>query len=376
MAAPSPRGLVRPLLAMALVACLLGLGGSGAPPAAAVTYHKQAVVTGLRNPVAFTFAPDGRIFYGERFTGEIHIYDPATDTDTLFATYDVGSEQEQGLLGLALHPDYPAKPFVYMYLTHDLSGGAQTNLRNQILRVRDDAGVAGRTRILMDNTVGPAHNGGRILFGPDGMLYVLIGEKTAPANAQDLSSPFGKINRLKPNGDVPTDNPFVGRTGASPYLYDYGHRNGFGLAFDPLSDSLWQAEAGDACNDEINRIIPGRNYGWGPHYTCSTPPEAPLNTNQDGPHPVPPKAYFTPIITPDGMAFCRSCGLGAGAEGDLFFGSFNDRAIREVNLSANRQRIKSVSQPVLIDNNFVFSIEVGPDGLYFSDTVGIWKLTT
>jgi glucose/arabinose dehydrogenase len=376
MSVPSPRGPARPLIPFVLAMCLLGLGASGAAPAAAVTYHKQAVVTGLQNPVTFTFAPDGRIFYGERFTGEIHIYDPATDDDTLFATYDVGSDQEQGLLGLALHPDYPAKPFVYVYLTHDLSGGAGTNLRNQILRVRDNAGVAGRTKILMDNSVGPAHNGGRLLFGPDGMLYVLIGEKTAPANAQDLSNQFGKISRMKPNGDVPPDNPFVGRAGANPYIYDYGHRNGFGLAFDPLSGELWQSEAGDACNDEINRIIPGRNYGWGTHFTCSTPPEPPLNTNQDGPHPVLPKAYFTPVITPDGMAFCQACGLGAAAEGDLFFGSFNDLAIREATLTANRLRIKSVSAPVLTNNHFVFSVEAGPDGLYFSDSVGIWRLTS
>ena len=79
-----------------------------------------------------------------------------------------------------LHPDYPAKPFVYVYLTRDLSGGAGTNLRNQILRIRDMDGTAGRTKILMENSVGPAHNGGELAFGPDGMLYALIGETTAP----------------------------------------------------------------------------------------------------------------------------------------------------------------------------------------------------
>jgi glucose/arabinose dehydrogenase len=367
-----PRPLRR-LAPLALVAGLVGGTAPGTAPAGAVTYTKKAVVTGLANPVTFAFAPDGRIFYGERLTGELHIYDPASGRDSLFASYDVGTGQEQGLLGVVLHPNYPAKPFVYVYLTHDLSGGAGTDLHNQILRVRDAGGTAGKTRVLMNNSVGPAHNGGRLLFGPDGMLYVLIGEKTAPANAQDLSNMFGKISRMRPNGDVPPDNPFVGRAGANPYLYDYGHRNGFGLAFDPLSGQLWESEAGPECNDEINRIVAGRNYGWGPHFTCSTPPAPPLNTNQDGRRPVLPRAYFTPVITPDGMTFCDACGLGAGANGDLFFGSFNDRAIREANLSADRTRIASIA-PVFTDNNFVFTVESGPDGLYFSDTVGIWKL--
>jgi glucose/arabinose dehydrogenase len=362
MAFRLPPRLLRHLLPLALVAGLAGGVAPPATPAAAITYTKQPVITGLSNPVTFAFAPDGRIFYGERLSGEVHIYDPATDRDTLFARYPVGTAQEQGLLGLVLHPRYPAKPFVYIYLTRNLSGGAQTDVRNQILRVRDAGGTAGRSKIHMNNTVGPAHNGGRLLFGPDGMLYVLIGEKTAPANAQDLSNMFGKVSRMRPNGDVPPDNPFVGRAGANPYLYDYGHRNGFGLAFDPVSGQLWQSEAGPECNDEINRIVAGRNYGWGPH-----------NTNQDGRRPELPEAYFTPVITPDGMTFCDRCGLGAGANGDLFFGSFNDRAIREANLSADRTRITSIA-PVFTDNNFVFTVESGPDGLYFSDTVGIWKL--
>ena len=379
-----PPRSVRTAAATSLVLCLVAGILSGATSAAALTLGKRTVVTGLENPVTFTFAPDGRIFYGERFTGEIHIFDPATRQDDLFASFSVGQLQEQGLLGVVLHPDYPAKPFVYVYLTRDLSGGAGTNVRNQILRIRDLGGTAGRTKILMENSVGPAHNGGELAFGPDGMLYALIGEKTAPANAQDLSNVFGKVIRMTPNGEIPADNPFVGRPGVNGYLYDYGHRNGFGLAFDPVSGALWQSEAGPECNDEINRIIPGRNYGWGTHATCSTPPEAPLNTNQDGPRPVLPKAFFAPVITPDGMSFCSSCGLGAGAEGDLFFGYFLDlgapdgaprSGIRQASISSNRMRIRSVAI-ALPNNRFVFTVESAPNGsLYFSDSVGIYELT-
>lgn len=378
-----PRSL-RIAASASLAICLIAGIPSGVTHAAAVMYGKRAIVTGLDNPVTFTFAPDGRIFYGERFTGEIHIFDPATRQDELFSSFSVGQQQEQGLLGVLLHPDYPAKPFVYVYLTRDLSGGAGTDLRNEILRIRDVGGTAGRTKVLMSNSVGPAHNGGELAFGPDGMLYALIGEKTAPANAQDLSTVFGKVIRMTPNGEVPADNPFVGRTGVNGYLYDYGHRNGFGLAFDPISGDLWQSEAGPECNDEINRIIPGRNYGWGTHAVCSTPPDAPLNTNQDGPRPMLPKAFFTPVITPDGMTFCTSCGLGAGAEGDLFFGFFLDlgapdgsprSGIRQASISSDRARIRSVAT-VLPNSRFVFTVESGPDGsMYFSDSVGIYEIT-
>jgi glucose/arabinose dehydrogenase len=378
-----PRALRRAVL-LGLTTLMLVPAIPPSAPAIAATLTKRAVVTGLDNPVTFTFAPDGRIFYGERFSGEIHIFDPTTRRDELFASFSVGQLQEQGLLGVVLHPAYPTKPFVYVYLTRDLSGGAGTDVRNQILRVRDVGGTAGRTTVLMENTVGPAHNGGELAFGPDGMLYAFIGEKTAPANAQDLSNVFGKVIRMTPNGEIPADNPFLGRPGVNGYLYDYGHRNGFGLAFDPVSGALWQSEAGPECNDEINRILPGRNYGWGRNATCSTPPDAPLNTNQDGPRPVLPKVSFSPVITPDGMTFCSSCGLGARAEGDLFFGYFLDlgapegsprSGIRQASISSNRMRIRSVAI-ALPNNRFVFTVESAPDGsLYFSDSVGIYELT-
>jgi glucose/arabinose dehydrogenase len=370
-----PRSLHRTGIVLVILA-LAGLALPATGTAGAATFAKRPIVTGLHDPVSFAFAPDGRIFYGERFTGKVGIYDPSNGHTQTFATYEVGSDQEQGLLGIALHPDYPAKPFVYVYLTRVLHRGGTTTLQNQILRVRDEGGVAGRTKKLMKNTVGPAHNGGRILFGPDGMLYALIGEKTAPLNAQTLTNVFGKVIRMTPNGGVPADNPFAGDPSKNGYLYDYGHRNGFGLTFDPISGDLWEAEAGPECNDEINRILPGRNYGWGVHATCATPPDAPLNTNQDGPSPVLPKAFFTPTITPDGLIFCQACGLGSGAEGDLFFGAFNDLKIREANLSPNRRQITSIT-PVFTDNHFIFSMERGLDGtLYFSDSVGIFQLTT
>lgn len=334
-----------------------GAGGIGAQP----------VGTSLNFPAAFTFAPDGHIFFGERLTGQIRILDPATGTHTLFFTVkNVNTDGERGLLGLALHPGYPAKPFVYAYATRNV----QASQRNQILKIRDAGGVGSNSTIIFssDTVSGSYHDGGRILFGPDKKLYAIVGDAHDSANAQNLANNAGKILRMNYTGKPPGSNPF-----AQSLIWSYGHRNSFGFSFDPSSGGLWQTENGPACNDEINLVVPGANYGWGPSQTCSTPPPAPRNTNQDGPAPVLPLRFFTPTTAPVGAAFCSGCGL-PGGEGSLFFGEFNTRRILQVVLTASRTGIASIT-PVYTHPSFVLSIERGPDGaLYFSDATAIYKL--
>jgi glucose/arabinose dehydrogenase len=272
---------------------------------------------------------------------------------------------EQGLVGLTLPPSFPAQPWLYAYATRMVRGVA----RDQILRIRmvGNRGVA--MQLVLDVQVaGIRHNGGRMLFGPDGMLYVVVGETLQSELAQDRSVNSGKILRMTPTGGIPPDNPFHGSR-----IYSYGHRNSFGLAFDPKSGDLWETENGPECNDELNRILPGRNYGWGPSETCSG--TAPGDTNQDGPKPVPPQLWYATTIGPTGIAFCDGCGLGTAREGDAFFGAFNTGDIHEVQLSADRTKAVHDSTP-FNHGNLVLSIEPGPDGtLYFSDGVGIFKLT-
>jgi glucose/arabinose dehydrogenase len=325
------------------------------------------VVTGLDYPAAFTFAPDGRIFYGERFTGEIRIYDPSNGSDTLFFTINqLVTSGEQGLLGLALHPLYPTRPAVYAYATREVGGSP----RNQIIRIIDSGGVGTTPRaIWTENIVASSiHNGGHIQFGPDRRLYAVVGEANDPANSQDLSVTAGKVLRMTENGKVPPDNPFPGSV-----VWAYGLRNSFGFTFDPLTDLMWQSENGPACNDEINIEKSGENHGWGPNETCSTPPPPPQNTNQDGPSPVLPLTYFTPTIAPVGAAFCVGCGIGT-AEGTLFLGAYNDFRIRQITLTSNRMGIQMVTN-VYTHSTYPLSLERGPDqAVYFSDQSGIWKL--
>jgi glucose/arabinose dehydrogenase len=240
-------------------------------------------------------------------------------------------------------------------------------LTNQIVRLRDNGGVGVQPKVIFQTNAGSEHHGGRMLFGSDGQLWVVTGEEGVPANAQDLTNNLGKMLRMTPNGQVPPGNPF------GTLVWAYGLRNSFGWAFDPQTGFLWEQDNGPECNDEINLIRKGKNYGWGPSETCSTPPPPPQNTNQDGPSPVLPVEYFASPTAPTGVAFCQGCGL-AGAEGHLFYGNWNTFDIHEVVLTSDRRRIASDTS-VYNNGSGVLSIERGPDGaLYFSDTTAIYQL--
>lgn len=345
---------------VAILAALL----VAAPPALA-DLDARPVATGLAQPVGFTFGPGPTLWYVEKATGEVRVVDLPAGRDRLFYRVPhVEAAGERGLLGVALHPDYPARPFVYVYATRRVGG----ELRNQLLRIREEDGVGTRRRVLLSSPVGSAtnHNGGRILFGPDGMLYLVIGDGADPSNAQDLADPRGKVLRIAPDGAVPSDNP----TGTA--VYAYGLRNSFGFAFDPRTERLWLTDNGPACNDELNRIRAGRNYGWGPSATCEG--RAPRNTNRDGPDPVLPELYLPDAVGITGVAFCDGCGLGRRSEGRLFFSAVTDGLLRRVALDERRAAVRA-SRVVYRHDRGIISIEVGPRGrLYFSDMSGIYRL--
>jgi glucose/arabinose dehydrogenase len=336
-----------------------------APARAAVVARR--VATGLNYPAAFTFGPNDRIWYGEKNTGEIRVINAGTGADhRFFLVGRVDGTSERGLLGIALHPDFPRTPDVYVYVTRAKNG----RLRNQILRIRDRHGHGRNPEVVFSSPASgsPYHNGGRILFGPDGMLYAIVGEGHSPANAQQLGNDQGKILRMTPAGGIPDDNPLGHRR-----IFAYGIRNSFGFDFDPRTGDLWETENGPDCNDELNRIRPGRNYGWGPSYSCgsATPP---LDTNKDGPNPVLPLRWYTPTIAPTGMAFCEGCGLGRAAEGAFFFGAHNTGDIARVQLNAARDDILR-RRRIFHQPSGVLSIEAGPGGaLYFSDSGAIYRL--
>ncbi len=366
------RSTVRTVARIAAIALAVATWPVVAAPPAAVagtTFTAEPIATGLDQPVAFTFAPNGLIFYVEKAGTQVRVYNPATDSDRLF--YDVpgvNSVGERGLLGVALHPAYPERPFVYVYATRMAHG----SLKNQILRLTNNGGTGRDRRTIFSTPVSSAsnHNGGRILFGPDKQLYAVVGENAVPASSQDLSNPRGKILRMTPLGKRPSDNPF-----RRSKIFVYGIRNSFGMAFDPVTDELWETENGPSCNDELNHVaLGGRNYGWGSRQDCNSLP-APRDTNNSGPRPrILPELWYEHPVGITGITFCDGCGL-TNSEGDVFFGDVKFGDIRRVPLDAGRDTVNGTGTIVLDTADSVLSLETGPDGsIYFSDFSGIYRL--
>lgn len=359
--------LVRSMLAMSLPFGMIALLAATAPTAAAApSIRAREVVGDLRQPVAFTFGPRRKIWYVEKRTGQVRVHDLGTDADHRFVRVrGVNGDGERGMLGIALHPRYPGRPLVYLFVTRSADG----RLRNQILRYRNDHGHGINRKVLFSSaaSASPYHNGGRILFGPDGMLYAIVGDAHDAANAQDLSNePRGKIIRIEANGHVPADNPFHDR------VWAFGIRNSFGFAFDPRTGTLWETENGPACNDEINLIVKGENYGWGPHQTCSG--SSPANTNQDGPSPTLPALFYENTIGITGIAFCDGCRLGRRSEGAAFFGAVNNGRVARIRFGQQRDSIRAHAV-VYRHGGGTLSFETGPGGrIFFSDFDGIYKL--
>lgn len=245
---------------------------SAAPVMADTTLHVTAVATGLNSPTTMAFLGRGDILVCEKTTGRVlHVVNgiiqavPALDVGVNFAS-------ERGMLGIALHPDFPATPWVYLYFTPSSTGGDTSNsnqvVDNRIVRYTW-TGSALTTPVIIQRlevTPGPNHDGGILLFGPDRKLYAVIGELNRNGKLQNYPSgpapdTTGVIMRMNDDGTAPADNPFAG-VSRMELLYSYGLRNCFGMTFDPLTGDLWNTEPGPNSYDEINRVTPGMNGGW------------------------------------------------------------------------------------------------------------------
>ncbi len=207
----------------------------------------EDLVTGLDVPWGLAFLPDGSALVSERETGRILAVSASGQVSEVGTVPGVEADNEGGLLGLAIDPAAPTAVHAYFTAADD----------NRVVRMPLSDGALGDPVVVIDGIPKAGnHNGGRLAFGPDGMLYVSTGDASEPARAQDLDSVGGKILRLEPDGSVPADNPFDG----SP-VFTYGHRNVQGLAFDE-DGRLWASEFGQNTWDELNLIEAGNNYGW------------------------------------------------------------------------------------------------------------------
>lgn len=227
------------------------------PPGFAIT----ELVTGLRSPTAMAISPDGRIFVCEQ-KGTLRVIRDGQLLAAPFVTVPVDGQRERGLVGVAVHPHFPQTPYVYVYYT-----AFKPTIHNRLSRftANGDHAVPGSEKVLADfpPLVRDIHNGGALHFGPDGLLYIGVGENGVSTNAQTLANPLGKLLRLDENGAPPADNPFYAQTtGLARGIFAMGLRNPFTFAFDRGSARLFVNDVGFRTWEEIDEIAPGGNYGW------------------------------------------------------------------------------------------------------------------
>ena len=222
----------------------------------------ETIISGIASPTAMEIAPDGRIFVCEQ-GGRLRVIKNGALLATPFVTISVDSAGERGLLGIAFDPMFAIKHFVYVYYTVPI---APRHNRVSRFTANGDVAVAGSETVILELenlSTATNHNGGAIHFGPDGKLYVAVGENANPSNAQTLTNRLGKVLRINADGSIPTDNPFFNQaTGVNRSIWALGLRNPFTFAFQPGTNRMFINDVGQNTWEEINDGIAGSNYGW------------------------------------------------------------------------------------------------------------------
>ncbi|WP_445263634.1 PQQ-dependent sugar dehydrogenase [Ramlibacter sp. PS4R-6] len=336
----------------------------GLANASAQSLKAETVATGLDHPWAVAFLPDGRFLVTER-PGAIRVVEAAGRIGPpLAGVPEVAAAGQGGLLDVVLDSGFASNRQIFLCYSEPGAGGNSTALARA--RLSADASRLEDLRVIFSQKPkvdSRQHFGCRIVEARDGTLFLTLGERNSRrADAQTLDNHHGKLVRIGKDGSVPKDNPFVGRSGALPEIWSYGHRNMQGAALAP-DGTLWTHEHGPQGGDEINLPQPGHNYGWpvityGENYgggkigdgiTAKEGMEQPLH-------------YWVPSIAPSGMAFLTSDRYGPAMKGNLFIGSLkfdylarlevaNGKVVRETKALEVGDRVRDVRQ--------------GPDGLLY-----------
>lgn len=326
---------------------------AGAPKGTIV----QTVEDDLAFPVDMAWVQGTRrIFFTEQNTGKIRELHRGELRPAPCINLRVDPSGEQGLLGIALDPDFETNHFLYVYFS---SKGADDN-RVARFEVVDHV-CTDKTFLLVGIPDADVHNGGQLEF-MDGYLFISTGDVANQANAQNLNSLAGKILRINPNGTIPEDNPYEFPPN-HPAVWSYGHRNTFGLAARGDTGQLLQSENGPGCDDEVNIILPGENYGWGPGYNCSA---------GVGVTPRPPLREWTPTIAPTDVVFYE--GPLDALDGTLLMGDYNDGRIHRFELSKDGMAItdESIAHDI---NGSIIDVAKGPGGwVYYLTATAIKRI--
>ena len=348
---------------------LVGVGSASCQqPAPAVEGHAfeiETVAGGLSHPWAMEFLPNGDLVVTERDGRLRVIRDGELLPDPVPGVPEVYARGQGGLLDVRMHPDFAENRLLYLTYSKPLQDGSTTAL----IRGRfENDNLVDVEEVFEAVSSGRGHYGSRIAFDGNGYVFLTVGDRQSPPRgnlenhpAQDLSNHHGTVIRLHDDGRVPDDNPFVGREGALPEIWSYGHRNPQGLAFHPETGDLWLNEHGPQGGDEVNLVLPGRNYGWpvigyGVNYGGDPIHE---DTHREGMEQ--PVHYWVPSIATSGFL------IYSGDEfpdwrNDFFIGGLAGQQIARLEVEG---REVTAEHTMLEGFGRVRGIEQGPDGFIY-----------
>jgi glucose/arabinose dehydrogenase len=350
-----------PFARAASVAAVLIAGTSaGIAHAATVTSKAGPVnvesLAKLDNPWGMTFLSDGRLLITEK-PGRLRTFADGKLSDPIGGVPKVAYRGQGGLLDVEIDPKFAQNQLVYLYYSEPAEqqpADAKDTVDQRLgANFRPDdsqlkGGAVARAKLegnelhdlkviwrQVPKTLGRGHFGGRLVFAPDGKLFILSGERQRFEPAQDLSTNIGKVVRINPDGSIPDDNPFAKQPNARPDIYCYGDRNPLGGAIYPPTGKLWINEMGPKGGDELNAVEPGKNYGWplvseGKHYN-----DAAIPPHTSKPDVTPPKVAWNPVISPSGMIFYNGSMFPAW-KGHAFIGGLSSRALVVVKIEGDQ----------------------------------------
>jgi glucose/arabinose dehydrogenase len=344
-------------------------GQTRAPkPAQASQVQIEKVASGLDHPWGLEFLPDGRMLVTER-KGQLRIVDAKGQlSKPVSGVPEVFAERQGGLLDVALDPSHASNGLIYWSYSEPRKGGSGTTVARGRLVTQgpprlENVQVIFRQQPTLQSSL---HFGSRLIFTPDGKLFIALGDRLVPegrAKAQDLGTTIGKVVRINPDGSIPKDNPFVGKAGAMPEIWSYGHRNIQSAALD-AQGRLWTVEHGARGGDELNRPQPGKNYGWpvityGIEY--SGQPVGEGITAKEGLEQ--PLYYWDPVIAPAGMAFYAGDRFPQW-RGNMLLGGLISEGIVRLVLDGDKV---TAEEWISLDAR-TRDVKVGPDGAVYAIT--------
>ena len=349
-----------------VLAGLLALAAAPSVAQSPPSPKAQTVASGLQNPWAVAFLPDGRFLVTER-PGRLRVVNADGQVQpAVQGLPEVAAGGQGGLLDVITDSAFASNRTIYFCFSEPGKGTTNSTALARA-RLSQDAKRQEHVKVIFSQQPkfsSTAHFGCRIVERPDGTLFLTLGDRFSRRDdAQTLDNHHGKVVRVAKDGAVPKDNPFVGKAGALPEIWSYGHRNSQGATLAP-DGSLWTHEHGARGGDEINRPQAGKNYGW---------PQVSFGVNYDGskigsgdsaaPGLEPPLHHWTPSIAPSGMAFLTSDRYGAGWKGNLFVGSLKFEYLDRIELKDG----KVVAEHKLLEDvgQRIRDVRQGPDGLLY-----------